>query len=210
VLHAATRLTGNTERKKICKNSPSAHRRTTLSGYISQLRHRQSEKNLLNSNISSKCPHNIVNFDTLAAGIGWRVWGTPANFNGFRVLASLLHRLRSTEVNQILHNIWPSPALVSLIMAALCNRANHYIFVLSFLSSSFFLLIFRCLILAVADWMSTILLQYTWCAPSANLECRSEMCCTRLAGKWKCRTQKNRQKFVIWLSHNFVGLYLRN
>ena len=22
---------------------------------------------------------------------------------------------------------------------------------------------------------------YTWCGPSANLECRSEMCCTRLA-----------------------------
>jgi len=27
--------------------------------------------------------------------------------------------------------------------------------------------------------MSTIL--YTWCGPSANLECRSERCCTRLA-----------------------------
>jgi len=24
---------------------------------------------------------------------------------------------------------------------------------------------------------------YTWCGPSANLECRSEMCCMRLAGK---------------------------
>jgi len=23
---------------------------------------------------------------------------------------------------------------------------------------------------------------YTWCGPSANSECRSEMCCTRLAG----------------------------
>ena len=23
---------------------------------------------------------------------------------------------------------------------------------------------------------------YTWCGPSTNLECRSEMCCTRLAG----------------------------
>jgi len=42
----------------------------------------------------------------------WRVWGTPANFNGFRVLASLLHRRRSTDVNQTLHDVWPSPALV--------------------------------------------------------------------------------------------------
>jgi len=58
-------------------------------------------KNLLNNNISSRCPHNMVNFGPLAAEIDWRVWGTPANFNGFRVLASLLHRLaqrRSTKL----------------------------------------------------------------------------------------------------------------
>jgi len=31
------------------------------------------------------------------------------------------------------------------------------------------------------------------------------------AARWKCRTQKNRQKVTIWApSHNFVGLYLRN
>jgi len=34
----------------------------------------------------------MVNFDPLAAEIGPVVWGTPANFNGFRVLAALLHR----------------------------------------------------------------------------------------------------------------------
>jgi len=28
-----------------------------------------------------------VNFGPLAAEICWRVWGTPANFNGFGVLA---------------------------------------------------------------------------------------------------------------------------
>jgi len=33
---------------------------------------------------------------TLTVEIGWRVWGTPANFNGFHILASLLHRRRST------------------------------------------------------------------------------------------------------------------
>ena len=41
-----------------------------------------------------------------------QVWDTPANFNGFRVLASLLHQSRSTEVNQTLHDVWPSPELV--------------------------------------------------------------------------------------------------
>jgi len=36
----------------------------------------------------------------------------PANFNGFRVLTSLLQRRRSTKVNQTLHDVWPSPGLV--------------------------------------------------------------------------------------------------
>jgi len=33
----------------------------------------------------------MVNFGPLAAEIGPVVWGTPANFNGFRVFAALLH-----------------------------------------------------------------------------------------------------------------------
>jgi len=44
--------------------------------------YRQSEK-LLNSNISSTCPHNMVNFSPLAAEIVSLVCGTPANFSGF-------------------------------------------------------------------------------------------------------------------------------
>jgi len=51
--------------------------------------YQQSEKNLLNSNTSSTCPDNMVNFGLRMAEICWRVWGTPANFDGFRVLAAL-------------------------------------------------------------------------------------------------------------------------
>ena len=36
-------------------------------------------------------PHDMVNFGPLAAEICWRVWDTPAHFNGFRILAPLLH-----------------------------------------------------------------------------------------------------------------------
>jgi len=43
------------------------------------------------------------------------VWGTPANFNGSRILASLLHHRRSAEVNQTLHDVWPYPGLVHYI-----------------------------------------------------------------------------------------------
>jgi len=50
-----------------------------------------NRKKLLNSNTSSTCPRNMVNFGLLTAEICWRVWGTPANLNGFRVLAALLH-----------------------------------------------------------------------------------------------------------------------
>ena len=53
-----------------------------------------------------------MNFGLLTAEICWRVWATPANFNGFRVLPSLLQRRRSPEANQTLHDVWPSPALV--------------------------------------------------------------------------------------------------
>jgi len=51
----------------------------------------------------------------LTAEIGWRVWGTPANFNGFRILASLLQRRQSPEANQTLHDVCPSPGLVDKI-----------------------------------------------------------------------------------------------
>jgi len=44
-------------------------------------------------------------------------------------------------------------------MVALWNRADHYIFILWFLSSVFF---FPRLISAVADWMSTILRHMVW------------------------------------------------
>jgi len=38
----------------------------------------------------------------LAAEIGPVVWGTPANFNGFRVLAALLHGSQVASVSQTL------------------------------------------------------------------------------------------------------------
>ena len=51
--------------------------------------------------MSSTCLHNMVNFGPLAAEIGLPVWGTSANFNGFRVLAALLHGSQVVSVSQI-------------------------------------------------------------------------------------------------------------
>jgi len=82
-------LTGH---KKVAKNrhlGTIAQLRRTIS---SQLRHISTiGKKLLSSSIFSTCPYNMVNFGPLAAEIISLVWGTPTNFNEFRVLAALRH-----------------------------------------------------------------------------------------------------------------------
>jgi len=61
-----------------------------------------NRKNVLNSNISPTCPYNIMNFGLLEAEIVSLVWGTPANLNGFRVLAALLHGTLVVSVSESL------------------------------------------------------------------------------------------------------------
>jgi len=97
-----TRLTGNTGRKTTQK-SPSGHHRTTSSVWIFATKACiDNRKNLLSSNMSSTGPHNMANFGPVAAEIGSEVWGTPANFNRFRVLAALLRATLVVGVSQTL------------------------------------------------------------------------------------------------------------
>jgi len=74
---------------KIAISAPSHN----LSGYIFATKARidNRKKNLLSTNMSSTYHHNMANFGPLAIEIDPVVWGTPANFNGFCVLAALLH-----------------------------------------------------------------------------------------------------------------------
>ena len=65
-----------------------------------------------------------------------------------------------------------------LFMAALCNRAGYYIFALWFLSSIFFFSSPN-----LSGRRLDVYHALTHGGPSANLECRSERCCTRLAAK---------------------------
>ena len=76
----------------------------SFSGYIFATKARIDNwrKNLLSSNMSSTCPHNMVNFGLLLAEIVWPVWGTPPNFNSLRVLAVLLHSSKVASVSQTL------------------------------------------------------------------------------------------------------------
>ena len=98
-----TRLDANTGGKKSRQKSPSGDHRTNLPGYIfANKACIDNRKKLVKQQYSSTCPHNMVNFGPLAAEIVSLVWGTPANFNGFRVLASLLHGTLVVGVSQTL------------------------------------------------------------------------------------------------------------
>jgi len=90
-----------------CKKLPkSGHLRTIVQlgpATSSQLKHISTiGKNMLSSNISFRCPHNMVNFGPLAAEIDLVVCGIPPNFNSFRILAVLLHGSQVVSVSQTL------------------------------------------------------------------------------------------------------------
>jgi len=98
-----TRLAGNTGRKNDAKNRHLCTIAQICWAISSQLRHISTiVKILLSNNTSSICPRNMVNFGPLAAEISPVVWGTPANFNGFRVVAALLHDTLVVGVSQTL------------------------------------------------------------------------------------------------------------
>jgi len=97
------RITENVGPKKVAKNRNLGTIAQLCRAISSQPRHLSTiGKKLLSSNISSTCPYNMVNFGPLAAEIVSLVWGTPANFNRFRVLAALLHVTPVVGVSQTL------------------------------------------------------------------------------------------------------------
>ena len=98
-----TRLAENTGCKKVAKNRHLGTLAQLCRAISSQPRHVLTiGKNLLSSNISSRCTHNMVNFGPLAAEIDPVVWSFPANFNGFCILAALLHGTPVVGVSQTL------------------------------------------------------------------------------------------------------------
>ena len=97
-----TRLAANTGRKKSPKIAISAPSHNFV-GYkpifATKARTDNRKINLLGNNMSSTCCHNMVNFGPLTAEIGSTIWGTPANFNWFRVLVTLLYGISGNQLN---------------------------------------------------------------------------------------------------------------
>ena len=78
-----TRLAENAEPKKVAKIAILAPSRNFVGLYLrNQGTYRQAEK-LLSSNMSYRCPHNMVNIGPLKAEICWRVWSTELISTGF-------------------------------------------------------------------------------------------------------------------------------
>jgi len=61
----------------------------------------------------------MVNVGPLAAEIGPVVWGTPANFNGFPVLAALLHGTLVVGARQTLRRLTESATYI--------RRGGHHV-----------------------------------------------------------------------------------
>ena len=113
------------------QKSPSRLHRTTLLSCI--FAYIDNRKKMLNSNTSSTCPRNMVNFSPLTAEIGSGVWGTPAKFNGFRVLAALLHATLVVGVSQSLQHRTKGATYI--------RQGGHHVGHWSTYSSSFFFLL---------------------------------------------------------------------
>jgi len=101
LLHAARCKYRTQKNRQKCTIWAPSH---NLSGYIfatkAHIDHRKKlakQQYLLHMSL-----HNMVNFSLLAADIVSLVWGTPANFIGFRVLVALLHGAPAVGFSQTL------------------------------------------------------------------------------------------------------------
>jgi len=124
--------------QKSRQKSTSGHHRTTLSRCIFTTKAHIDNRNkkLVKQQYLSACPHNMVNFSQLAAEIVSLVWGSPANFNGFHVLAALRHGTLGVGVSQTavlnrgrhLHSAGrPSRWALAHISNFICNTYNNTI-----------------------------------------------------------------------------------
>jgi len=104
VYHTSTHE--NTGRQKVAKNHHLGTIAQLCRAISSQPRHVSTiGKKLVNQQYVLQMFHNMVNIGPLAAEICWRVWCTPAHFNGFHVLAALyMHGSQVVSISQTLRH----------------------------------------------------------------------------------------------------------
>ena len=88
----------------------------TLSGCLFATKaHIDNRKKLLNSHISSTCPHNMANFGPPVAEIGSRVFGTPAISTGFTSCLCCCSDAAHRRPTKLCTMFGPSPRLLHYI-----------------------------------------------------------------------------------------------
>jgi len=112
---------------------------------------------------------------------------SPLSFTGRMPFLPPNQQRQSTKLNdfktKIKLQLGPETqiCLLAFVMDALRSRCGHYTFVMFLLSFFLSFLFFSSPNLGGRRLDVYHASFYTWCGLSANLECRSEMCCTRLA-----------------------------
>ena len=109
-----TRLAENT----VCKNLPSGHHCTTLSGYIFANTRKtciDNWKKLIKQQYLLHVPSQYGELQPTNSRDWLAGLRHPSKFQRVRVLASLLQTRHSAEVDQTLHDVWPSPGLIYYI-----------------------------------------------------------------------------------------------
>jgi len=228
-------------RKYSTQKSPKSRHLSTIPqvcrAISSQLKHVSAigKKKLVKQQyISSTCPRNMVNFGPLAAEIVSLLWGTPANFNGFRVLAALLHGTPVVGVSQTLrrwtegatcirqggHYIGHWPTFLVNSKMEWCTSVQHF-------TTNSMIIYYGCPMdraghYIFALWFLSFFYLFFRRLISAAADRMSTilphmvwpLCEFRMqvwnvlhTVCWKYRTQKIA---ILAPSHNFVGLYLRN
>ena len=130
------------------------------------------------------CVRNII-------AIGYRLQTTKEVKSG-----TLDHNVNLSSCMPLTQFLWPPYGIGQAII--------FWPWFLSF--SSFFLSSFF-LVYSQRPQIGCLPEFHTPCAPSANLECKSEMCCSARSSL-QMQDPKNRQKIATWTpSHNFVGLF---
>jgi len=162
---------------KMTQKSPSAHHCTTLSGCIFATKaHIDNRKNLVKQQY---LPHMSSQYGKLRPISGWDPLASLGHSSKFQQVSHLgsvtaQHSSSGRQPNFAALNRgrhlysagrqshWALAHM--LVMVALCNRADHYIFALLFLSVYLLLLLsfFPRLISASVGWMSTILWHMVW------------------------------------------------
>ena len=105
-------LAANTGCKQVAKNRHLGTIAQLCQAVSSQLRHVSIiGKKLVKQQYVLQMSPQYGDFGPLAAKIGLPVWGTPANFNGFRVLAALLPSSQLVSVSQTLRRSTEAPPM---------------------------------------------------------------------------------------------------